>query len=56
MMLSDHRPVSSNFVVEVEVLDHQKLHRALNYTSAAIHPNSFLDEDEDLESYLEETR
>ncbi|XP_024170589.1 type I inositol polyphosphate 5-phosphatase 2 isoform X2 [Rosa chinensis] len=49
MTLSDHRPVSSNFVVEVEVLDHQKLQRALNYTSAAVHPDIFLDEDEDLE-------
>ncbi|KAL6175956.1 hypothetical protein ACLB2K_052594 [Fragaria x ananassa] len=49
LRLSDHRPVSSDFVVEVEVLDHQKLQRALNYTSAAIHPDIFLDEDEDFE-------
>ncbi|CAK9179187.1 unnamed protein product [Ilex paraguariensis] len=36
--LSDHRPVSSVFLVEVEVFDHGKLQRALNFTSAAI-PN-----------------
>ncbi|XP_040989556.1 type I inositol polyphosphate 5-phosphatase 2-like isoform X3 [Juglans microcarpa x Juglans regia] len=32
--LSDHRPVCSDFLVEVEVLDHRKLRRALNYNSA----------------------
>lgn len=43
--LSDHRPVSSVFQVEVEVLDHRKLQRALNYTNtAAIHPEIFADE------------
>lgn len=36
--LSDHRPVSSNFLVEVEVLDHRKLQRALNFTCVAVHP------------------
>ncbi|XP_044493807.1 type I inositol polyphosphate 5-phosphatase 2-like isoform X5 [Mangifera indica] len=43
--LSDHRPVSSMFLVEVEVLDHQKLQRALNVSTAAVHPEIFLDED-----------
>ncbi|TKY70731.1 Type I inositol polyphosphate 5-phosphatase 2 [Spatholobus suberectus] len=43
--LSDHRPVSSIFLVEVEVFDHRKLKRALNFTSAAVHPEIFLDED-----------
>ncbi|XP_027910899.1 type I inositol polyphosphate 5-phosphatase 2-like isoform X1 [Vigna unguiculata] len=43
--LSDHRPVSSAFLVEVEVFDHRKLKRALNFTSAAVHPEIFLDED-----------
>ncbi|CAJ1928942.1 unnamed protein product [Sphenostylis stenocarpa] len=42
--LSDHRPVSSAFLVEVEVFDHRKLKRALNFTSAAVHPEIFLDE------------
>ncbi|KAF5960104.1 hypothetical protein HYC85_001313 [Camellia sinensis] len=45
--LSDHRPVNSNFLVEVEVFSHRKLQRALNFTTAAIHPKIFLDEDED---------
>ncbi|CAJ2645955.1 type I inositol 145-trisphosphate 5-phosphatase 2-like protein [Trifolium pratense] len=44
--LSDHRPVSSIFSVEVEVFDHRKLRRALNFTStAAVHPEIFPDED-----------
>uniref|UniRef100_A0A0R0LMR4 Inositol polyphosphate-related phosphatase domain-containing protein n=1 Tax=Glycine max TaxID=3847 RepID=A0A0R0LMR4_SOYBN len=43
--LSDHRPVSSAFLVEVEVFDHRKLKRALNFTRAAVHPEIFLDED-----------
>uniref|UniRef100_A0A2N9HYQ3 Inositol polyphosphate-related phosphatase domain-containing protein n=1 Tax=Fagus sylvatica TaxID=28930 RepID=A0A2N9HYQ3_FAGSY len=45
MRLSDHRPVSSNFLVEVEVLDHRKLKRALNVKSAAVHPEIFFDEE-----------
>ncbi|KAL7164927.1 hypothetical protein ACSBR2_040758 [Camellia fascicularis] len=44
--LSDHRPVNSNFLVEVEVFTHRKLQRALNFTTAAIHPKIFLDEDD----------
>ncbi|KAK8598954.1 hypothetical protein V6N13_076897 [Hibiscus sabdariffa] len=32
--LSDHRPVSSTFLLEVEVLDHRKLQRALNKADA----------------------
>ncbi|XP_075642134.1 type I inositol polyphosphate 5-phosphatase 2 isoform X2 [Castanea sativa] len=43
--LSDHRPVSSNFLVEVEVLDHRKLKRALHVNSAAVHPEIFLNEE-----------
>lgn len=44
--LSDHRPVSSIFLVEVEVFDHRKLRRALNFTNtAAVHPEIFPDED-----------
>ncbi|XP_028772853.1 type I inositol polyphosphate 5-phosphatase 2-like isoform X2 [Neltuma alba] len=46
--LSDHRPVSSIFTVEVEVFDHRKLQRALNFTSAAVYPGVFLDEVGDL--------
>jgi hypothetical protein len=45
LKLSDHRPVSSNFLVEVEVLDHRKLQRAINFTSVAVHPEIFLDEE-----------
>ena len=43
LRLSDHRPVSSMFLVEVEVLDHRKLKKALNVNSAAVHPEIFLD-------------
>ncbi|KAF2316313.1 hypothetical protein GH714_041654 [Hevea brasiliensis] len=46
LSLSDHRPVSSMFLVEVEVLDHRKLQKALNVNSAAVHPVIFLVEDE----------
>ncbi|XP_057976676.1 type I inositol polyphosphate 5-phosphatase 2 [Malania oleifera] len=49
LRLSDHRPVSSAFLVEIEVLDPQKLKRALNITSAAVHPEIFLDEEGELE-------
>ncbi|CAJ1943149.1 unnamed protein product [Sphenostylis stenocarpa] len=43
--LSDHRPVSSIFSVDVEVFDHRKLQRALNFTNAAVHPEIFLKDD-----------
>ncbi|KAK2410201.1 type IV inositol polyphosphate 5-phosphatase [Trifolium repens] len=46
--LSDHRPVSSIFLVDVEVFDHRKLQRALNFTSAVVHPEVFHKEEEDL--------
>ncbi|CAL9115474.1 unnamed protein product [Musa textilis] len=36
--LSDHRPVSSVFQVEVEVLDQRKLERVLNFTNAGLLP------------------
>nr|XP_043638814.1 type I inositol polyphosphate 5-phosphatase 2 isoform X2 [Erigeron canadensis] len=44
--MSDHRPVSSVFAIEVEVFDPRKLRRALNLTSAAVHPVIMLDEGE----------
>lgn len=44
---SDHRPVCSVFSVEVEVFNHRKLQRALNFTNAAVHPEIFPDEDGD---------
>ncbi|KAE8726758.1 Type I inositol 1,4,5-trisphosphate 5-phosphatase 2 [Hibiscus syriacus] len=46
---SDHRPVSSMFVVDVEVLDHRKLQRALNVSTAAVHPVTFFDENGEIE-------
>lgn len=48
LRISDHRPVCSIFAIEVEILDHRKLNRALNFTNAAVHPEIFLDEDGDL--------
>lgn len=47
--LSDHRPVSSMFSVEVEVLDQRKLQKALNVSTAAVHPEIFFDENGELE-------
>ncbi|XVF13558.1 hypothetical protein REPUB_Repub08aG0217500 [Reevesia pubescens] len=47
--LSDHRPVSSMFLVEVEVLDQRKLQRALNVSTAAVLPEIFFDENGELE-------
>ncbi|KAL3499844.1 hypothetical protein ACH5RR_038937 [Cinchona calisaya] len=41
MKLSDHRPVSSTFLVEVEIFDQHKLHKALK-CSAAVHPEIFI--------------
>lgn len=49
LRLSDHRPVSSNFVVEVEVFDHRKLQKALHASTATVHPEIFLQEDEELD-------
>lgn len=43
--LSDHRPVSSIFLVDVEVIDPRKLQRALNFASAVVHPEIFLEAD-----------
>lgn len=40
--LSDHRPVSSMFLVEVEIFDQHKLQKALK-TSAVVHPEIFID-------------
>ncbi|KAF8379121.1 hypothetical protein HHK36_028550 [Tetracentron sinense] len=48
--LSDHRPVSSSFSVEVEVFDHRKLYRALTFTNAAVHPEVFLEEEGEREA------
>ncbi|XP_022892768.1 type I inositol polyphosphate 5-phosphatase 2-like isoform X2 [Olea europaea var. sylvestris] len=42
--LSDHRPVSSMFLVEVEIFDHRKLHRALNFSTATVHPDIYFPE------------
>ncbi|XP_039058582.1 type I inositol polyphosphate 5-phosphatase 2-like isoform X1 [Hibiscus syriacus] len=47
--LSDHRPVSSTFLLEVEVFNHRKLKRALNVSTAAVHPDIIFDENEDFE-------
>ncbi|KAL9251019.1 Type I inositol polyphosphate 5-phosphatase 2-like protein [Drosera capensis] len=38
LKLSDHRPVSSTFCIEVEVVDPRKLQRIICYNSAAVHP------------------
>ncbi|GAB4834684.1 hypothetical protein Ancab_032947 [Ancistrocladus abbreviatus] len=41
LKLSDHRPVTSMFSIDVEVLDHRKLQRIINYNGAAVHPEVF---------------
>ncbi|KAK6782975.1 hypothetical protein RDI58_020771 [Solanum bulbocastanum] len=46
LKLSDHRPVSSMFSVEVEIFDHRKLQRVLNVKSAAVHPDILLEIEE----------
>ncbi|KAM7493980.1 hypothetical protein LguiB_028589 [Lonicera macranthoides] len=46
VQLSDHRPISSVFSVEVEIFNHRKLQRALNATNAAVHPELYLDEED----------
>ncbi|KAL8141799.1 hypothetical protein V2J09_014831 [Rumex salicifolius] len=38
LRMSDHRPVSSMFCLEIEAVDQRKLQRVLNYNSAAVHP------------------
>ncbi|KAJ6805861.1 type I inositol polyphosphate 5-phosphatase 2 isoform X1 [Iris pallida] len=38
--LSDHRPVSSTFLVEVEVFNQRKLQRALNFTNPDVLPEN----------------
>lgn len=43
LRLSDHRPVSSMFSVQVEIFDHRKLQRVLNVNNAAIHPEILLE-------------
>ncbi|XP_020524847.1 type I inositol polyphosphate 5-phosphatase 2 isoform X2 [Amborella trichopoda] len=45
LKLSDHRPVSSIFLVEIEVFDHRKLQRALNFTKAGLFSEDTLLED-----------
>lgn len=35
-MMSDHRPVSATYMVEVEVFSSKKLQRALTFTDAEI--------------------
>ncbi|KAK4363354.1 hypothetical protein RND71_018595 [Anisodus tanguticus] len=46
LRMSDHKPVSSMFSVEVEIFDHRKLQRVLNVNSAAVHPEILLDIEE----------
>ncbi|GAU24806.1 hypothetical protein TSUD_157190 [Trifolium subterraneum] len=50
--LSDHRPVSSIFLVDVEVIDHRKLQRALNFASAVVHPEIFVQDNVNLSCYI----
>ncbi|GAA0174949.1 phosphatase [Lithospermum erythrorhizon] len=50
--LSDHRPVSSMFVVEVEIFDQRKLQKALHANTAAVHPEIFVDENKESENKL----
>ncbi|XP_068634288.1 type I inositol polyphosphate 5-phosphatase 2-like isoform X2 [Aristolochia californica] len=47
LKLSDHRPVRSIFVVEVEVLDPRKLRRALNFNQTCDLHEGLLDDEED---------
>ena len=44
--ISDHRPISSMFSIEVEIFDQRKLQRALNVNCAAVHPEVFIDDEE----------
>ncbi|KAM3270934.1 type I inositol polyphosphate 5-phosphatase 2 [Capsicum chacoense] len=43
LRLSDHKPVSSMFSVEVEIFDHRKLQKVLHVNTAAVHPEILLD-------------
>ncbi|XP_060179875.1 type I inositol polyphosphate 5-phosphatase 2-like isoform X2 [Lycium barbarum] len=43
LKMSDHKPVSSMFSVEVEIFDHRNIQRVLNVNSAAVHPEILLD-------------
>ncbi|KAI3453423.1 hypothetical protein Pfo_010086 [Paulownia fortunei] len=45
--LSDHRPVSSMFLLEVEIFNQRKLQKALNFSSAVVYPEIFLDQAEE---------
>ncbi|XP_068649861.1 type I inositol polyphosphate 5-phosphatase 2-like isoform X2 [Aristolochia californica] len=47
LRLSDHKPVRSIFVVEVEVFDPRKLQRALNFTHTGVLHEGLLDDEED---------
>lgn len=42
--LSDHRPVTASYMVEVEVFSPRKLQRALTYTDAEIAQNDIVTE------------
>ena len=42
--LSDHRPVTASYMVEVEVFSPRKLQRALTYTDAEIEQNEIVTE------------
>ncbi|KAL8150566.1 hypothetical protein V2J09_020374 [Rumex salicifolius] len=45
--MSDHRPVSSMFSIEIESVDNRKVHQVVNFSSAAVHPDVIPDEDRD---------
>lgn len=42
--VSDHRPVTATFMLEVEIFDQRKLKKALNFSSAVVHPVIFVGE------------
>lgn len=49
LRMSDHRPIISVFSIEVEVFDPRNLHRALNLTRVAVHPDLTVDDEHELE-------
>ncbi|XP_077235250.1 type I inositol polyphosphate 5-phosphatase 2-like isoform X2 [Tasmannia lanceolata] len=51
--LSDHRPVNSIFLIEVEVFDHRKLQRALNFKNDGVLFEDFLEEESDSDMRVE---